>query len=102
VASPTGRADSLPDAFYTVVLASVDRAKSRPEVDARAETFRSEGVDHVKVVDPAHYSSLAENFWAICSGVFETHRQAADHLRDLRERFPKLASAYLKAVNNGS
>jgi hypothetical protein len=97
----TSRADSLPDAFYTVVLASVDRAKSRPEVDARAETFRSEGVDDVKVLDPAHYSSLADNFWAICSGVFETQRQAADHLRDLRERFPKLG-AYIKPVNNQS
>lgn len=101
VTSTISRADSLPDAFYTVVLASVDRARSRPEVDARAETFRSEGVDDVKVLDPARYSSLADNFWAICSGVFETQRQAADHLRDLRERFPKLG-AYIKPVNNGS
>lgn len=102
VASPTSRADSLPDAFYTVVLASVDRAKSRPEVDARAETFRSEGVDDVKVLDPARYSSLADNFWAICSGVFETQSEAKEHLHDLRDRFPNLASAYLKPVNNGS
>jgi hypothetical protein len=99
VASTTSRADSLPAAFYTVVVASVDRAKSRPEVDARAETFRSEGVDHVKVLDPARYSSLDNNFWAICSGAFETHGQAEDHLRDLRERFPKLG-AYIKPVNN--
>jgi len=101
VASTASRADSLPDAFYTVVLASVDRARSRPEVDARAETFRSEGVDDVKVLDPARYSSLADNFWAICSGVFDTQGQAADHLRDLRERFPKL-SPYIKPVNNQS
>jgi hypothetical protein len=101
VTSTTSRAASLPEAFYTVVLASVDRAKSRPEVDARAETFRSQGVDDVKVLDPAHYSSLADNFWAICSGVFETQEQAEDHLRDLRERFPKLG-AYIKPVNNES
>jgi hypothetical protein len=101
VASSTSRGDSLPEAFYTVVLASVDRARSRPEVEARAETFRSEGVDHVKVLDPASYSSLADNFWAICSGVFETQRQAADHLRDLHERFPKLG-AYIKPINNQS
>jgi hypothetical protein len=101
VVSTTSRTDSLPAAFYTVVLASVDRAKSRPEVDARAETFRSEGFDHVEVLDPARYSSLADNFWAICSGVFETQGQALDHMRDLNERFPKLG-AYVKPINNGS
>jgi hypothetical protein len=100
--SSTTRAGSLPEAFYTVVLASVDRSKSRLEVDARAESFRSQGVEHVNVLDPAHYSSLADNFWAICSGVFDTQREAAEHRRDLRDRFPNLASAYLKTVSNQS
>jgi hypothetical protein len=100
--SATTREGSLPAAFYTVVLASVDRGRPRAEVDARAATFRSQGVDNVEVLDPARWSSLADNFWAICSGVFDTQRQAADHLRDLREHFPNLASAYLKTVNNQS
>jgi hypothetical protein len=93
---------SLPASFYTVVLASVDRGRPRAEVDARAATYRNQGIDDVEVLDPARWSSLAENFWAICSGVFDTQREAADHLRDLRGRFPNLGSAYLKPVNNES
>ena len=99
VESATTREGSLPASFYTVVLASVDRGRPRAEVDARAATYRNQGVDDVKVLDPARWSSLADNFWAICSGVFDTRRQAADHLDALRQRFP---SAYLKAVNNQS
>jgi hypothetical protein len=98
--SSTTQADSLPAAFYTVVLASIDRGRPRPEVDARAESFSSQGVDDVNVLDPARWSSLADNFWAICSGVFDTRTGAAEHLRDLRDRFPNLAGAYLKTVNN--
>ena len=100
--SVTTREGSLPASFYTVVLASVDRGRPRAEVDARAATYRNQGVDGVEVLDPARWSSLADNFWAICSGVFDTRREAADHLDVLRQRFPNLASAYLKAVNNQS
>jgi hypothetical protein len=100
--SATTLEGSLPAAFYTVVLASVDRGRPRDEVDARAATYRNLGVDHVEVLDPERWSSLADNFWAICSGAFDTQGQAADHLRELRERFPSLAKAYLKPVNNQS
>jgi hypothetical protein len=100
--SAATREGSLPPSFYTVVLASVDRGRPRAEVDARAAAYRNQGVDDVEVLDPADWSSLADNYWAICSGVFDTRRQAGDHLRNLRERFPNLAGAYPKTVNNQS
>lgn len=96
--APTTQADELPGKFYTVVLASIARSRERSEVEARAEAFRGEGVEDVGVLDPARYSSLADGFWAVYSGVFDTRREAAGHRDELRARFPDLANAYLKTV----
>jgi SPOR domain len=98
--STTTETTELPDRFYTVVLASVPRSRERSDAEARAEAFRAEGVQDVGVLDPTRYSSLADNFWAVSSGVFETQQEAADHRDELRSRFPDLANAYLKLVRN--
>jgi len=84
-----------------VVLASIPRSRERSEAEARAETFRNQGVEDVGVLDPRDYSSLSNN-WAIYSGVFETQREATQHRDDLRGRFPDLAGAYVKTVSNQS
>jgi hypothetical protein len=97
--SMTTRAETLPDAFYTVVLASIARSRDRSEAEARAQKYRAEGVEDVGVLDPRRYSTLAEDFWAVYSGVFDTQRAAAEHRDELRAGFPDLDSAYLKFVS---
>ncbi len=98
----TTHAATLPDTFYTVVLASVSRSKGRSGAEARAEAFRTEGVKDAGVLDPTRYSTLADDFWAVYSGVFESHLEATQHRDKLRNRFPDLAGAYVKFVRNVS
>jgi hypothetical protein len=93
-ASTTSRA---PDRFFTVVLASIPRSQDRSVAEARAERFREQGVEDVRVLDPERWSSLRPDFWAVSSGVFEREPDANAHLRELRDRFPK---AYPKFVSN--
>jgi SPOR domain len=98
--STTSQSQALPGRFYTVVLASIPRSRERSEAEARAETFRNQGVKEVGVLDPQRYSSLNSGWWAIYSGVFQDDRDAAAARRDeLRDRFP---SAYVKLVRNES
>jgi hypothetical protein len=99
--STTTEVAALPDRFYTVVLASIPRSRDRSVAEARAARFRSEGVTDVGVLDPNRYSSLSDN-WAVYSGVFEAQSDATAHRDELRDRFPDLASAYLKFVRNES
>jgi hypothetical protein len=89
----------LPASFYTVVLASIARARDRSEAEARAEAFRAEGVRPVGVLDPRRYRSLSDN-WAVYSGVYEHRRDAEKHRDELRNRGPDLANAYLKHVTS--
>src|SRR6266496_3170485 len=89
-----------PGPGMVVVLASIPRSRERSEAEARAETFRNQGVEDVGVLDPEHYSSLNSGYWAIYSGVLKDDRDAAAARRDeLRDRFP---SAYVKLVRNES
>lgn len=97
----TTQVAALPDRFYTVVLASIPRSRDRSVAEARAERFRDEGVADVGVLDPNRYSSLSHN-WAVYSGIFEAQGDATAHRDELRDRFPDLASAYLKLVTNES
>lgn len=97
----TTQVAALPDRFYTVVLASIPRSRDRSVAEARAARFRDEGVGEVGVLDPDRYSSLSHN-WAVYSGIFEAQGDATAHRDDLRDRFPDLASAYLKLVTNES
>lgn len=97
----TTRVNQPRDRFYTVVLASIALSRDRSEAEARADKFRAEGVQDVGVLDPRRYRSLNDN-WAVYSGVFERKRDALDHRDDLRNRFPDLASAYLKYVTSES
>ena len=106
-ASTTTQAATLPDRFWTVVLASIPRSRDRAqaEAEARAAALREEGVSDASVLDPDRYT--LSNFWAVCSGVFDAagdgaQRAAKAHRDALHDRFPDLASAYIKLVRNQS
>ncbi len=92
--------DALPSRFYTVVVNSIPRSSDRKVAEARATQLKREGVEDVGVLDPSQYSSLAPNFWAVYSGVFETQSEAAAHRDDLRKRYPELRGCYLKTITN--
>jgi hypothetical protein len=100
--STTTQVATLPDDFWTVVLASIPRSRDRSEAEARAASYREEGVQDVGVLDPQQYSSLNSNYWAVYSGVFQDVDEALRHRDELRDSFPDLSKAYHKQVTNQS
>jgi hypothetical protein len=92
--------DALPARFYTVVVNSIPRSRDRKVAEARATQLEGEGVEQVGVLDPSQYSSLAPDFWAVYSGVFESQSDAVAHRNDLRKRYRELGGCYIKLVTN--
>jgi hypothetical protein len=98
--SPT--ASTLPNSFYTVILASIAVGDGRSAADARARSYRDAGVEHVGVLDSSRYHSLSADYWVVYSGVFSTWQEAVDQRDRIREAHPDLANCYAKQVTGSS
>jgi cell division septation protein DedD len=73
---------TMPDAFWTVVLASLtDRAAA----EARAQQLRAQGVEDAAVLRQDDFPSL-QTPYAVYSGLFGSRSQANDHRDELRDR----------------
>jgi len=97
----TTAADALPDQFFTAVLASIPVSRGRSAAEARAQTLRDQGVRDVGVLSPRRYATLADDYWAVYSGVFSTPEDAVARCRELKDQHPDtITSCYSKNVSN--
>jgi SPOR domain len=72
---------TLPDAFWTVVLASPN---DRAVAEARAQALRAGGVEDAGVLSQDDYPSLGTRY-AVYSGLFGSRDEAGGHRDELKQ-----------------
>ena len=70
---------------YTVILASVPKARGRPAAVAQAERAIDAGLDEVGVLDSGQYDSLTAGYWVVFTGIHDTESQARNALPAARQ-----------------
>jgi hypothetical protein len=69
---------------WTIVLASVPKAKGRDEAFAVAQQARVGGLRTVGVLDSSQFASLRPGYWMTFSGRYDSEAEATGSLRRAR------------------
>jgi hypothetical protein len=69
---------------WTIVLASVPKAKGRDEAFAVAQQARVGGLRTVGVLDSSQFASLRPGYWMTFSGRYDSQAEATGSLRRAR------------------
>jgi hypothetical protein len=90
---------TLPEEFYTVVLASIaDGPGARADAERRAEQLREAGIE-AGLLDSSDYGSLNAGYMVVFSGRFATEAEAQRHLEQLKANgLPGGPNPYVRQV----
>jgi hypothetical protein len=69
---------------WTIVLASIPKAKGRDEAVAIAQQARAHGLSRVGVLDSSRFASLRPGYWMTFSGRYQNEADATGSLRRAR------------------
>ena len=72
------------DRGYTIVLASIPRARGRDAADRKANEAIDRGLSEVGVLDSSQYSSLTAGYYVVFTGVYDTQQEAENGLSGAR------------------
>jgi SPOR domain len=100
--SPAVTATTLPEEFYTVVLASIAAAgeDSQAAADQRARQLRDRGIE-VGLLNSSDYGSLKQGYLVVYSGRFKSEGAAQRHLEQLRAAgLPPGPNPYVREVSD--
>ena len=100
--SPAATATTLPEEFYTVVLASIAAGGegSQAAADQRARQLRDRGIE-VGLLNSSDYGSLKQGYLVVYSGRFRSEGAAQRHLEQLRAAgLPPGPNPYVREVSD--
>lgn len=69
---------------WTIVLASIPKAKGRDQAVAVAQQARTHGLVRVGVLDSSRFASLRPGYWMTFSGRYQSEAEATGSLRRAR------------------
>jgi hypothetical protein len=100
-AAPAATSTTLPEEFFTVVLASipVGAANSQADAERRAADLRGRGIE-AELLDSNRYGSLKPGYVVVYSGRFPSEGAAQRHLEQLvANGLPPGPNPYVREVS---
>ena len=101
-AAPAATSTTVPEEFFTVVLASIPAggAGSQAAATQRADALRARGID-VGLLDSSEYGSLKPGYVVVYSGRYPSERAAQRHLEQLvANGLPPGPNPYVRQVSD--
>jgi hypothetical protein len=101
-ALPAVTSTTLPEEFYTVVLASIaaDSPNGQANAEQRAAQLRDRGIE-VGLLNSSDYGSLKQGYLVVYSGRFQSEGAAERHLEQLRAAgLPDGPNPYVREVSD--